>query len=67
MNSVKVMVHNTTERMYNILDSILYYVMNIVMMVLLFSDLIMDFSNSFIHNYNIVMCSLKHKMYNNIN
>ncbi|KAG2733686.1 hypothetical protein G9P44_003211 [Scheffersomyces stipitis] len=67
MNSVSKLVSETTEKFYSLLDSVLYYAMNIVMVTLLFTDLIIDFTNSFIYNYNIVMCSLKHKMYNNIN
>ncbi|ODV77244.1 uncharacterized protein CANTADRAFT_56501 [Suhomyces tanzawaensis NRRL Y-17324] len=61
------MFSNAFELAYMVLDTFIYYVINISMMVLIFSELVVTFSNNFVYNYNIVVSSFKHKMYNNIN
>uniref|UniRef100_A0AAJ8W4A9 Uncharacterized protein n=1 Tax=Candida parapsilosis (strain CDC 317 / ATCC MYA-4646) TaxID=578454 RepID=A0AAJ8W4A9_CANPC len=55
------------EGAYNMLDSLLFYLMNLMLFVLLFTDLVLDFINNCIYGYNIIACSFKHKLYNNIN
>lgn len=56
-----------TENAYGLFDLFLYYLMNLILFMVLFIDLIVEFINNCVHNYNIVACSFKHKLYNNIN
>ncbi|RCK56653.1 hypothetical protein Cantr_05855 [Candida viswanathii] len=55
------------EKGYGLLDLFLYYMMNMVLFMILFVDLVVEFVNNCVHKYNIVSCSFKHKLYNNIN
>ena len=66
--STKTKTNDTlTENAYGLLDLFIYYMMNIVLFMILFIDLIVEFVNNCIHKYNIVSCSFRHKLYNNIN
>lgn len=56
-----------TENAYGLLDLFLYYMMNIVLFMILFIDLFVEFVNNCIHKYNIVSYSFRHKLYNNMN
>lgn len=60
-------VHNLFERGYLVFDTVIYYVINIFMMILIFTDFLVETMNKMMHNYNILVCSFRHKMYNNIN
>ncbi|CCG21804.1 hypothetical protein CORT_0B00830 [Candida orthopsilosis Co 90-125] len=66
-NSSSTTDDSLVEGAYNLLDSLLFYLMNLMLFVLLFTDLVMDFVHNCIYGYNIVACSFKHKLYNNIN
>ncbi|KAL6451752.1 hypothetical protein SBY92_003060 [Candida maltosa Xu316] len=55
------------DSLYGWFDLFVYYMMNMILFMFLFFDLVIDFINDCLYNYNIVVCSFKHKLYNNIN
>lgn len=55
------------DELYLILDTLIYYIINGVMLMMNLADTINEFSNKLLYNYKIVSTSFKHKMYNNIN
>lgn len=59
--------HQLVDYVYNGIDTAVYYVINAFMMVLLFTDVIVEMVDKMIYNYNIVVSLVRHKMHNNIN
>lgn len=64
-------IHDSTEAMwdntYYILDTTSYYAVNCLMLTMEFADDIGEMVDQMSYNYMILLKSVKHKMYNNIN
>lgn len=55
------------DQLYLLIDTLIYYIINGIMVMMNFADTITEFSTRVQYNYKIVSSSFKHKMYNNIN
>ncbi|PVH17318.1 uncharacterized protein CXQ87_000202 [Candidozyma duobushaemuli] len=55
------------ERIWSVLDSGLYFVMNGILMALSFADALLDFSDRAVRNYELAKKVFKLSMYNSIN
>lgn len=55
------------DRVLLVLDTIIYYVFNCLLLVMNFADDVVDFSTKVFYNYQIIHASLKHELFNNIN
>lgn len=55
------------ERIWLVLDLGLYFVMNGILMALLFADALLDFSDRAVRNYELAKKVFKLSMYNSIN
>ncbi|CAK9439933.1 uncharacterized protein LODBEIA_P40330 [Lodderomyces beijingensis] len=58
---------STIDAVYDLFDLCLYYLMNLVLMMLIFCDLVIDSINSALYKYEIIVCAIKHQLHNNIN
>ncbi|CAN3374815.1 hypothetical protein DIURU_002208 [Diutina rugosa] len=58
---------NVYNRVYTTFDTFLYYVINILMCVLIFGEMVVEQVESVWYSINIVKASVQHKLYNNIN
>lgn len=66
-NSVLGKVHRLIDNAYNVLDMLIYYVINSCMICLIFTEFLVELVDKLIYNYNILVSLVRHKMYNNIN
>ena len=66
-NSILSKIHRLIDIAYNVLDTLIYYVINSCMMCLIFTEFLVEFMDKLIYNYNILVSLVRHKMYNNIN
>lgn len=55
------------DRIWSVLDLGLYYLMNMLLVVLLFADALLDFSDRAVRNYELAKKVFKLSMYNSIN
>lgn len=55
------------ERIWLVLDTGLYYIMNGILMVLSFADALLDFSDRVVQNYELAKKVFKLSMHNSIN
>jgi hypothetical protein len=61
------MLASLLDEIYLFIDTLIYYIINGVMLMMSFADTVNEFTNKMQYNYKIVSTSFKHKMYNNIN
>jgi len=57
----------TTNQVYWYFDTFIYYIINIIMCLMVFAEVIMESVDHVLYNINILKSGWKHKMYNNIN
>lgn len=60
-------VNTYVDMSYQILDTCLYYIINMVMLFFSFTDIILDTSQKILYNYEIISTSIKHHLFDNIN
>lgn len=58
---------NVYDSVYTTFDTFLYYIINIMMCVLIFGEMIVEQAEQIWYLINIVKALVKHKLYNNIN
>lgn len=66
-SAVTLSTNSLIDEAYLLLDTILYYVLNAVVLLLNFTDVVNEVIDKVAFNYQIVYSSFKHKLYNNIN
>lgn len=59
--------NNAIDQGFLLLDTLLYYIFNAVVLLLNLTDVVGEFTEKVSFNYQIVYTSFKHKLYNNIN
>ena len=59
--------NNVIDQGILLLDTLLYYIFNAVVLLLNLTDVVGEFTEKVSFNYQIVYTSFKHKLYNNIN
>ena len=59
--------NNVIDQGYLLLDTLLYYIFNAVVLLLNLTDVVDEFTEKVSFNYQIIYTSFKHKLYNNIN
>lgn len=55
------------DQLYLVLDTFLYYIINMVVLILNLTENVGEISEKVAFNYQIIYSSFKHKIYNNIN